>query len=78
MTLPMMPVGRSGWVTPETHPSIAAAIDAYTRVADRKPRVARWIFSTDSVGFPTRTLDVPPAKRWIEDGHYHSVVSFSR
>jgi acetylornithine deacetylase/succinyl-diaminopimelate desuccinylase-like protein len=65
-----------GWVTPETHPSIMAAVDAYTRVADRKPRVARWIFSTDGVGFPTRTLDVPPSKRWVEDGHYRYPAMF--
>jgi putative selenium metabolism hydrolase len=65
-----------GWVTPETHPSIAAAVDAYTRVAARKPRVARWIFSTDGVGFPTRTLEVPPAKRWIHDGDYRYPAMF--
>ncbi len=65
-----------GWVTPETHPSIVAAVDAYTRVAARKPRVARWIFSTDGVGFPTRTLEVPPAKRWIQDGDYRYPAMF--
>jgi acetylornithine deacetylase/succinyl-diaminopimelate desuccinylase-like protein len=65
-----------GWVTPEEHPSIVAAVDAYTRVAARKPRVARWIFSTDGVGFPTRTLDVPPSKRWIQDGDYRYPAMF--
>jgi Acetylornithine deacetylase/Succinyl-diaminopimelate desuccinylase and related deacylases len=65
-----------GWVTPETHPSIVAAVDAYTRVAERKPRVARWIFSTDGVGFPTRTLQVPPSKRWIQDGDYRYPAMF--
>jgi putative selenium metabolism hydrolase len=65
-----------GWVTPEEHPSIVAAVDAYTRVAERKPRVARWIFSTDGVGFPTRTLEVPPSKRWIQDGDYRYPAMF--
>ena len=65
-----------GWVTPVTHPSIVAAVDAYTRVAARKPRVARWIFSTDGVGFPTRTLEVPPSKRWIQDGDYRYPAMF--
>ena len=65
-----------GWVTPEEHPSIVAAVDAYQRVAGRDPRVARWIFSTDGVGFPTRTLDVAPSKRWIRDGDYRYPAMF--
>ena len=65
-----------GWVTPETHPSIVAAVDTYKRVAGRDPRVARWIFSTDGVGFPTRTLEVPPSKRWIRDGDYRHPAMF--
>jgi len=59
-----------GWVTPESHPAIESAVDTYKRVARRDPRVARWIFSTDGVGFPTRTLKVPDAKRWVSDGDY--------
>lgn len=65
-----------GWVTPEEHPSIVAAVDTYKRVTGRDPRVARWIFSTDGVGFPTRTLDVPAAKRWIQDGQYRYPAMF--
>jgi putative selenium metabolism hydrolase len=65
-----------GWVTPEEHPSIVAAVDAYTRVAERKPRVARWIFSTDGVGFPTRSLTTPDSKRWIHDGDYRYPAMF--
>lgn len=65
-----------GWVTPESHPSIAAAVDSYRRVTGRDPRVARWIFSTDGVGFPTRTLDVPASKRWIRDGQYRYPAMF--
>jgi len=38
--------------------------------------VARGIFSTDGVGFPTRTLEVPPAKRWIHDGGYRYPAMF--
>jgi len=57
-----------GWITPETHPVIRAAVDAYQRVVTphvtepagggagaalrREPRVDTWIFSTDGVGFP--------------------------
>jgi putative selenium metabolism hydrolase len=59
-----------GWVTPEDHPAIVAAVDTYRRVTGREPRVARWIFSTDGVGFPTRTYTPPASKRWIRDGAY--------
>ena len=65
-----------GWVTPETHPSIVAAVDTYKRVAGRDPRVARWIFSTDGVGFPTRELAVPNSKRWVQDGDYRYPAMF--
>ncbi len=65
-----------GWVTPEEHPSIVAAVDTYKRVAARDPRVARWIFSTDGVGFPTRTLSVPDSKRWVRDGDYRHPAMF--
>ncbi len=54
-----------GWVTPEEHPAIAAAVDTYRRVVSplvegegtegamrREPRVSRWVFSTDGVGVP--------------------------
>ena len=76
-----------GWVTPEDHPAIQAAVRAYRDVitpaipADapqhgghlrREPRVARWIFSTDGVGFPVpkddRSIPVPAAKRWVVSG----------
>ena len=65
-----------GWVTPADHPSIVAAVEAYQGVTSRAPRVARWIFSTDGVGFPTRTLEVPPSKRWIQDGDYRYPAMF--
>uniref|UniRef100_A0A832I3A7 Peptidase M20 dimerisation domain-containing protein n=1 Tax=Eiseniibacteriota bacterium TaxID=2212470 RepID=A0A832I3A7_UNCEI len=75
-----------GWATPEDHPVIAAAVDAYRAavspfVADgpqeggrvrREPRVGRWIFSTDGVGFPVPAagsgIDVPARKRWVVAG----------
>jgi len=72
-----------GWVTPENHPAVPAAVDAYQRVSAplispggqrgqmrHDPRVARWIFSTDGVGFPTRTYNPPASKRWIKDGAF--------
>jgi putative selenium metabolism hydrolase len=57
-----------GWITPEEHPAIRAAVDAYRRVVSPNvtepaggakgaalrtaPRVDTWIFSTDGVGYP--------------------------
>ena len=76
------------WVTPEDHPAIAAAADAYRRVVTphvdepaggatagalrREPRVDRWVFSTDGVGFPIpaddATIDVGASKNWVTSG----------
>lgn len=73
-----------GWVTPEDHPAIRAAVSAYRGAVTpfveearehggtlrREPRVDRWIFSTDGVGFPipagTKGLQVPVRKDWVE------------
>ena len=77
-----------GWVTPEDHPAITAAVDAYQQVVSpyidepeggatagarrRDPRVDRWVFSTDGVGFPVPadqgSIDVPASKRWVTSG----------
>jgi putative selenium metabolism hydrolase len=74
-----------GWETPEDHPAIRAAVEAYRGVVSphveegsgtgglrREPRVDRWIFSTDGVGFPVpasdRSIPVPEAKRWVVSG----------
>jgi len=65
-----------GWVTPEEHPSIVAAVETFKRIAGHDSRVARWIFSTDGVGFPTRTLDVPDSKRWVREGEYRHPAMF--
>ena len=78
-----------GWVTPEDHPAVQAAVDAYAACATPivetttgngslhvEPRVGRWIFSTDGVGFP-----IPPRRRlpprprrtsdWVDGRHVH-------
>ncbi|MEO8268040.1 MAG: peptidase dimerization domain-containing protein [Ilumatobacteraceae bacterium] len=77
-----------GWITPEEHPSIRAAVDAYRRVVTpyvveptggavggalhADPRVDKWIFSTDGVGFPIAvddaTIDIGPEKAWVVSG----------
>jgi acetylornithine deacetylase/succinyl-diaminopimelate desuccinylase-like protein len=77
-----------GWLTPEEHPAIRAAVEAYRGVVTplvqespggasagslrREPRVDRWIFSTDGVGFPVRAgnggIRVPESKRWVVSG----------
>jgi len=77
-----------GWLTPEDHPAIQAAVEAYRTVVTphvveplggaqagalrREPRVDRWIFSTDGVGFPIpigeRKIAVPEAKQWVVSG----------
>ena len=82
-----------GWETPEAHPAIQAAVDTYERVVSpsvgdggtggmlrHKPRVDRWIFSTDGVGFPIPLegsgVSVPASKRWIRSGDYHHPPMF--
>lgn len=77
-----------GWVTPEDHIVVQAAVAAYRGVVSphiveppggavagalrREPRVDRWIFSTDGVGFVMPSEECPPdvaaAKRWVHDG----------
>lgn len=77
-----------GWITPDDHPAIRAAVDAYERVVTpevvepedgatrgalrRLPRVDKWIFSTDGVGYPIpvddTTIEVGADKRWVESG----------
>jgi putative selenium metabolism hydrolase len=76
-----------GWVTPEEHAVIRAAVDSYRASAaavieesgasggmKKEPRVARWIFSTDGVGYPVLSgqtkFDVPKSKEWIDNGVY--------
>ncbi len=73
-----------GWLTPENHPAVAAAVDAWRRVATpqiaaggaggalrQEPRVGRWVFSTDGVGYPTTAdLRIPDRKRWVTTGPF--------
>jgi putative selenium metabolism hydrolase len=83
-----------GWVTPEDHPAIRAAVAAYRGVVTphvagghevggglrREPRVDRWIFSTDGVGFPVAVDDpaiaVPARKRWVHSGAFRHPAMF--
>jgi putative selenium metabolism hydrolase len=83
-----------GWATPEDHPAIGAAVDVYERVvapyvtpsarADggmrSTPRVDRWIFSTDGVGYPVpagdASIEVSPSKRWVEAGGFRHPAMF--
>jgi len=83
--VPANPQIYPGWVTPAEHPAIEVATDAYRRVATplveaegpggglrRQPRVGRWVFSTDGVGYPLpldwTKLAVPDSKRWVQSG----------
>jgi acetylornithine deacetylase/succinyl-diaminopimelate desuccinylase-like protein len=77
-----------GWLTPEDHPAIQAAVETYRAVVTphvveppggaqagalrKDPRVDRWIFSTDGVGFPIpvgeQRITASGAKRWVVSG----------
>ena len=76
-----------GWVTPEEHPAIQAATATYRNVVSphvdgkvgsggvitKEPRVDRWVFSTDGVGFPVpKATSIPGAanKNWVENDVY--------
>lgn len=81
----------NAWVTPEDHVAIRAAVDSYKAVvsphvcgtpgnlAPKEPRVSRWIFSTDGVGFivPSKNnLSVPQTKKWIDNGAFTHPAMF--
>ena len=76
-----------GWVTPEEHPAIVAATATYRGVVSphvdgkvgtggvitKEPRVDRWVFSTDGVGFPVpKATSIPGAanKNWVQNDVY--------
>jgi len=83
-----------GWVTPAEHPALSAAVAAWRASVTpyvpagpeeggalrREPRVDRWIFSTDGVGWPVpvgdRALRVPDGKRWVEAGAFRHAAMF--
>jgi putative selenium metabolism hydrolase len=83
----------AGWETPEDHEAIQTAVDAYRRVVTpqvptdgragalrQQPRVERWIFSTDGVGFPLplddTSITVPARKRWVTSGAFKHPAMF--
>jgi len=82
------PSDYMGWVTHPQDPVVKAAVEAYRRevtpnVEDvpnptpddlhKYPRVERWIFSTDGVGYPikegTQKFDISK-KNWTKAGQY--------
>ena len=83
-----------GWLTPEEHPVISAAVATWKAAVTpfvagsreaggamrREPRVDRWIFSTDGVGWPVpaaeRNITVPAGKQWVTDGAYRHPAMF--
>jgi putative selenium metabolism hydrolase len=83
-----------GWMTPENHFAVQTAVAAYRAVVTpnvvepnehdgslrREPRVDRWVFSTDGVGWPVPARDhgiaVPAAKEWIVAGEFTHPAMF--
>ena len=76
-----------GWLTPEEHPAVQAAVSAYRKVITphvdgkigtggvltKEPRVDRWVFSTDGVGFPVpKDTSIPGSvkKNWVVNEVY--------
>ena len=76
-----------GWLTPEEHPAVQAAVSTYRKVISphvdgkigsggvltKEPRVDRWVFSTDGVGFPVPKDAVIPGsvnKNWVVNDVY--------
>jgi putative selenium metabolism hydrolase len=82
------------WITPEDHWAITTAVDAYRAVVTphvveprerdgslrREPRVDRWVFSTDGVGWPVPVkdhgIDVPARKQWVTSGAFTHPAMF--
>jgi putative selenium metabolism hydrolase len=83
-----------GWITPEDHDAVRAAVAAYRAVVTphvdepheqggslrREPRVDRWVFSTDGVGWPVPAeghgIVIPAAKRWVRSGAFTHPAMF--
>lgn len=82
-----------GWVTPAEHPAIQAAVSTYRGVISphvdgkigtggvltREPRVERWVFSTDGVGFPVpKDASIPGSagKGWVVGEAYKHPAMF--
>ncbi|KAJ5078259.1 peptidase m20 domain-containing protein [Anaeramoeba ignava] len=77
------------WITPKTHPAIQSAVETYKSIVTpflpkdqvetttnihKEPRVDRWIFSTDGVGYPVpkdyEKFTVPESKNWCSNEDY--------
>ncbi len=83
-----------GWATPADHAAITTAEAVYAAVVGPNvgpstgeggglratPRVDRWIFSTDGVGFPIpaddTSIDVPAGKAWVDAGAFKHPAMF--
>lgn len=84
-----------GWATPEEHTAIQTAADVYRCTVTpqlpeglqegqgtprREPRIDRWIFSTDGVGFLTPasndTIPLTAEKKWVDDGNFKHPAMF--
>jgi hypothetical protein len=92
--VPGNPQVYMGWMTPEGHDAIGAAVDAWRAVVTpnvdekheqggsmrREPRVDRWVFSTDGVGWPVPSeghgIAVTPRKRWVDAGAFTHPAMF--
>lgn len=92
--VPGNPQVYMGWMTPEEHDAIGAAVDAWRAVVTpnvaekheqagsmrREPRVDRWVFSTDGVGWPVPSeghgIAVTPRKRWVDAGAFTHPAMF--
>jgi putative selenium metabolism hydrolase len=82
------------WITPEDHFAIRTAVEAYRAVVTpnvvepneqggslrREPRVDRWVFSTDGVGWPVPVknngIEVPARKEWVTSGAFTHPAMF--
>jgi acetylornithine deacetylase/succinyl-diaminopimelate desuccinylase-like protein len=84
-----------GWETPADHQALQCVADVYRKIVGpnvdaaaaaapggtlkEQPRVDRWIFSTDGVGFPIprdADIDVPSSKDWVEAGAFKHPAMF--
>jgi putative selenium metabolism hydrolase len=76
------------WVLPEKHPLVQGGVDSARTVLGRKPRVGRWVFSTNGVssmgrlGVPTigfgpgNEVVAHSAKEYIEIDHLTNAMAF--
>jgi len=76
------------WVLPESHVLVQAGADAARQVLGRKPRIGRWVFSTNGVssmgrlGVPTigfgpgNEIVAHSAKEYIEISHLVNAMAF--